>query len=258
MAIADKLTQIAENEYKVYDAGKEKGYADGFEEGKKAEYDAFWDAFTRNGDRTNYQYAFYYWGNEYLHPNRKIIPTFNSSGYLTFAYAKFKKIEAQYIDFSQKPIGTRFNQSYYYTCSNCSNLEEIEDIGFQADFGYEAAFMACGKLHTIAKIRTKEDTVFVDTFAYNHELQNIAFEGVIGQNIDFKWSTKLSANSIINIIEHLSDTNPPAGQPKKTLTLSRTAVNKAFEESEGANNGSLSQEWEWYLGYKPNWDIILA
>ena len=59
MAIADKLTQIAENEYKVYGAGKEKGYADGFEEGKKAEYDAFWDAFQNYGKRMDYQGGFY-------------------------------------------------------------------------------------------------------------------------------------------------------------------------------------------------------
>ena len=30
-----------------------------FDAGKKAEYDAFWDTFQNNGNRTTYSYAFY-------------------------------------------------------------------------------------------------------------------------------------------------------------------------------------------------------
>ena len=46
MSIADKLTTIAENEQKVFDAGKQ------------AEYDEFWDSFQSKGTRKDCQYLF--------------------------------------------------------------------------------------------------------------------------------------------------------------------------------------------------------
>lgn len=51
MNISEKLAIIAENEQKVYDAGYEKGKAEGgdteaaFEEGQLAWRDMFWEAF---------------------------------------------------------------------------------------------------------------------------------------------------------------------------------------------------------------------
>ena len=46
MSIAEKLNAVAENEKKVYDAGKQ------------AEYNDFWDVYQQNGKRTNYNQAF--------------------------------------------------------------------------------------------------------------------------------------------------------------------------------------------------------
>ena len=46
MSVNEKLVKIAENQEKVYNAGKQ------------AEYNAFWDAYQDNGTRTNYNYAF--------------------------------------------------------------------------------------------------------------------------------------------------------------------------------------------------------
>jgi hypothetical protein len=92
----------------------------------------------------------------------------------------------------------------------------------QADFGYYTSFGNCSKLHTIAKIRCDEATIFNNTFIRCSALKNIFFEGVIGQSISFQHSTKLSADSIKSIIEHLSDT-----ASDKTLTLSKTAVEAA-------------------------------
>ena len=66
MSIADKLVTIAENERKVYDAGYTKGktegggdsYDRGVADGRRAEYDAFWDNLQSNGNRTQYAVAF--------------------------------------------------------------------------------------------------------------------------------------------------------------------------------------------------------
>ena len=117
MGIFAKLTQIAENMEEVHEAGYNKGKAvgykegldtDAYEAGKKAEYDAFWDAFTDNGNRTDYGHAFSHWGNEYIRPNRKIIPTTAGSGANVFIECpKLKKVEAACFDFSQKPKATK-------------------------------------------------------------------------------------------------------------------------------------------------------
>ena len=228
MKISEKLVQIAENEKKVYDAGytegiNKGGYADGYEEGKKAESEAFWNGFTDNGNRTNYYKAFSYWGAEYIRPNRKIIPTTVDSGYTTFFHnPKLKKVESAYFDFSQKPRGTNSSNTYFYTFYNCPELEEVEDIGIQADFNFEYSFAQCFKLHTIAKLRSDEDTKFNMTFTQCQALKNISFDGVIGQTINFAYCKELSAESIKDIFAHLSDT-----ASEKTLYLSDTAINNA-------------------------------
>ena len=52
MTTAEKLTQIAQNQQAVYDAGVAKGqgkgdYGEGYLAGKQAEYDRFWDTYQR-------------------------------------------------------------------------------------------------------------------------------------------------------------------------------------------------------------------
>ena len=67
MSISDKLVTIAENEQKVFDAGK------------KAEYDAFWDAYQTNGNRRHYNHAFYdYWDDITYNPKYPIVVTSTS------------------------------------------------------------------------------------------------------------------------------------------------------------------------------------
>lgn len=60
MSIADKLTTIAENEEKVFDAGK------------TAEYDTFWDSFQQNGNKSSYWGAFAYWNDDIYKPKYTI------------------------------------------------------------------------------------------------------------------------------------------------------------------------------------------
>ena len=64
MSIAEKLQIVAENEQKVYEAGK------------KTQYDEFWDAFQDYGNKTNYANAFGgYWNEKTLRPKYDIVPT---------------------------------------------------------------------------------------------------------------------------------------------------------------------------------------
>lgn len=236
----ETLKRVSENVTRVFESGRAKGARDAGE----ITATEFWDGVTNGGERTSYSRAFSYWGCEYLRPTRKIIPTSAESGLNTFAHnTKLKKVEAAYFDFSQKPRGTGTQSGYYFTFYNCKALEEIEDIGMQPDFTYNNAFANCVKLHTIAKMRADEDTAFSNAFDFCNALQNVAFEGVIGQNLNIRWSTKLSKDSISNIVSCLSGT-----ASGKTLTLSKTAVNNAFTDA----------EWTALADTKKNWTISLA
>lgn len=64
---------------------------------------------------------------------------------------------------------------------------------------------------------------------------------------------KLSKPSITSIINCLSTTTSGL-----TVTLSKTAVNNAFETSEGVADGSTSQEWLNLVATKTNWTISLV
>lgn len=209
MSIAEKLTQIAENEQRVYEAGINK----------------LWNAITDNGKRDSYNYAFSNSGFEYIRPNRKITPIAVLSGGSTFQLAKnLKKVESAYFDFSQKVKGTSTSNGFSYTFYGCSSLEEIEDIGMQADYAYNYTFASCKILHTIAKIRADANTLFVKAFDACESLEKITVEGTIGQNgFNVKWSTKLNKASITSIINALSSTTSGL-----SITLSKTAVNNAF------------------------------
>lgn len=242
MVDLNKLVKIAENEPKIYQAGVEEG----IEQGRKAENDEFWDAFTYNGARTKYNRAFNNWGSEYIRPNRKIIPTNVSTGIQTFANnPNLKKIEAAYFDFSQKPFGTNDDGSWYNTFDNCPNLEEIEDIGLVPTFRYYGTFTRCPKLHTIAKMRVNEDTGYINPFSSG--IVNLTIEGIIGQNgFDTRSCKNLSKASITSIINALSTTTSGL-----TVTLSKTAVDNAFE------GGSGGGEFHDLIDSKENWTISL-
>ena len=75
MTIADKLQQIAERVPIVYE--------EGFEEGRKNEYDRCWDAFQDFGNRTAYAYGFSNkgWNDETFKPKYPIVCV-GSSAYI--------------------------------------------------------------------------------------------------------------------------------------------------------------------------------
>lgn len=220
------------------------------------EYDRFWDDITQRGERVGYATGFARWGSEYIRPNRKIIFSAQNDGSSTFNACKnLRKVEAQYFDFSQKVRGTANSSGMYYTFYSCSALEEIEDIGLPPDYSYTTTFGNCSSLHTIAAIYVDENTKFESTaFSNCSSLININIIGTIGQTgLSVRWSTKLSKESITSIINALSTTTSGL-----SVTLSKTAVNSAFETSEGAADGSTSTEWTTLIAPKSNWTISLS
>lgn len=234
-SIAEKFEVIAD---RVYEAGQ------------KSEYDRFWDNIQQNGNRTHYESAFRNWECEEINPK---YPLTTSTANGVFSSNKLLK--------SCPPIIPTTDTIIYYSCFNaCNSLVEINfDIRpSNLSTALTATFNGCFSLTTIKNIVSTDDVKYQSTtFSNCNSLKNISFEGVIGTSINFQWSP-LSRASFENIIEHLSPT--VTGQ---SVTFKKSAVDAAFETSEGANDGSTSTEWidlitPYSNQYNGNWTISLV
>lgn len=247
-AIADAIRSKTGSAEKYYTSEMADGVAEVYDAGKKAEYDTFWDEFQDNGNKTDCQNMFYgsSWTNAIYKPKHPLRPT--------NAYAMYQKtgITDIYcggntvVDFSQ---ATDFYYTFYGT-----QIQHLGVLDFSAGTRMHSCFAGSAKLVSIDKLIISESmTGASGAFTNALALTDVTIEGIIPVSIELKQSHLLSHDSIISFITHLSDT--VTGQ---TLTLSKAAVNKAFETSASANDGSTSAEWLALVASKPNWTISLV
>lgn len=245
MNIAEKLTTVAENIPKVFEAGYNKGKSEG---GGDSYYDAFWDAYQDYGSRRNYTYAFSYegWNDKTFNPKYPIIATGNAS-YM------FDSCQVTDFDFVEKGItfDTSGATSLTYCFRQCKGIYRIGTIDCTGCSDLNRIFYAC-KMPVIDNFIVHENLTYTNTFDYA-TIEDITVSGTIGKN-GFKLTTStLAKKSIISIINALSTTTSGLA-----ITLSKTAVNNAFATSEGASDGSTSEEWLSLIATKSNWTISLS
>lgn len=258
MTIADKLTTIAENEQRVFDSGKSKGYTEGytkgeqngydfgFDEGKKSEYDAFWDACQENGSRREYEEAFCRatWNNDNFKPKYDMKPTTASNMFYRFNGDQFTPS----MDLSARleECGVTLDFSECKTFNYCFQNAVINRVGVidvrNAESTINALFSNCYWTHTVDKLIVAESNVFDYWCFLNADIKNIVVEGVIGCDITLH-TCPLTKASFISVINALS-----SSASGKTLTLKKTAKEAAFTDS----------EWDALISTKPNWTITLA
>lgn len=222
-----------------YDEGK----ADGITEGKQAEYDAFWDGFQNYGNRTIYYSAFGYVDLEkFFFPKYDIKPSGGSSADM------FRGSVGNPIDLTQRlsdcgvVLDTSKNTSnvFLFAFASVVRVPTISFEGITSVSGWNAPFRACYSLHTIDGI-VPSPTYAIQTTAFDSctALKNITFKGTIwSSGLDLHWSTKLSRDSITNIVGQLSTT-----ASGKSITLSKTAVNNAFTDAEWATLANTRSNW---------------
>lgn len=228
MSVADKLQTIAENEQKVYDAGK------------KSQYDEFWDTYQLNGNRTNYLGAFAggVWS-KLFKPKYNMRPS--------VAYFMFRSLGADFEGGTQKIDLVSKLEEYGVTLdfSNCTDLgcvfqwsrvTKVGVIDASSALRLDDTFNNAILLNTIDKIISHDNLVFYRTFSGCDELQKLTIEGTIGQNgFNVGDCTKLSKASIISIVNALSSTTSGL-----TVTLSKTAVDNAFPTSGEVTDGEVT------------------
>lgn len=264
MNISEKMVKIAENMQKVYDAGYNKGKSEGgdtteaFEQGRQAERDAFWDDFQDNGNRTAYYYAFINnWTTEIFKPKYPIKAVGDAS--YMFDSCKIGNQKNPDFDFVENGVilDTSGATSLTYMFRNCKGIKRVGTIDCTSiTKDINRTFYWC-KVVTIDKLVVKETLKYDNPFAGASYLENITIEGIIGNNISFGDCTKLTKRSIESIVYALDIT---MGRAETTITLPSIAVNKAFETSEGANDGADSEYFNNIAASArvANWNIVFV
>ena len=175
--------------------------ADVFDAGKKAEYDAFWDSYQKNGNRRQYDYAFYNcWDDITYNPKYPIVVT-STSGYI------------------------------YATNDITSTKVPITIDTATANY----LFYACRALKTIPSIKvTSKVSALTGWFTLCSKLEEIYFtdDSEIANNVSFSACTKLTLNSLKSIINALKDFSGTGSEFTRKLTLS--SESKAILEAEGS------------------------
>lgn len=229
------------------------GYDEGYTTGKQDEHAAFWDAYQDNGNRTNYARAFSQtgWNDTTFKPKHSIKPINGSN---MFANSQITNIKRALVD-----NGVTLDTSQATNLENLfegATTEEMPAVSFESAISVKYAFYGAKNCVTIDKLILKADgtNTFQTPFANCTALENIVIDGVIGQNgFYIGYSKKLSRDSITSIINALSNTTSGLA-----VTLSKAAVNTAFETAADAADGSASAEWLELIATKPNWTISLV
>ena len=229
--------------------------------GGKSYYDAFWDAYQQNGNRTSY-YSLFAWGGwngKTFKPKYNMQPidagqmfyqfNRNEDGNDTVNLVELLNNAGVSVDFSR---ATSLNY-----CFQNAKVRQIGVVDLSSCKNVNTVFANTYWLNKIDKIIVNENNVFDTNCFLNCEARDITFEGVLTSNL--RIVSPLNKASLVCFFDHdnipgvLSSTTSG-----KTLTLSKSAVQKAFETSSGANNGNTSEEWLTLAATKSNWTITLA
>lgn len=260
--VADKIrSHTGSEEAIMFPDGFEAGVDEVYIKGNFDEQNAFWDRYQNYGNRRIYHRAFnnsgfFGWGDEIFKPKYDII----CEGDCSFAfYAWEKETTHTNIGAILKKQGVILDTSKaksidkFFAYGSCI-IGELPTISCESAGSNTTSVFRNTQVKTIEKVIVTNDTNYFEWFMYCDKLENIVFDGVIAKNgLNTQWSTKLSKDSCISIINALSTVTS-----NLTVTFSNVAVNKAFETASGANDGSTSAEWLALIATRSNWTIALA
>ena len=109
--------------------------------------------------------------------------------------------------------------SCLYMFYNCTSLQSLY-LDMPNCENFTNSFYGCNALHTIEIVDVRKATELVNSFNFCSSLQNITcVEELPKCNISFSYSSKLTLDSVTNIITHLPDLS---AESSKTLTLHAT------------------------------------
>lgn len=231
MTVAEKLTKIAENEPKVYEAGKQDYY------------DKFWDALQFNGKREYYDFIFMYsnWTTETLKPKYTVKPI--KASYM------FDKNKVPNLDLSD-PIYDFSNCIYYSQWLNNSLVVKVPKIDVsKVSLGCYHMFNNATKLETIVELALPATAMTYgqatrNTFQNCTSLKNITITGTIANTgFDLHWSTNLTIESLTSILTALSKNSSVAAGKSITLPSAAQAKINADTTAKAQYDSAIAAGW---------------
>lgn len=208
MSIAEKLTTIAENQQKVYDAGKE------------AEWSALWDAIQRGGDVSNEVIGLFCgpsWNDETFKPKYNIV----TKGAVQYLFRDCKITDLKGILESRGLVLDTSAGTNFYATFQGSTITRIPTIDAHKATMLSQTFFNCPNLISIDKLILSASITYSGTFYNCRELVNLTIEGTIGTNFEIDDSPLLTHDSLMSIINCLET------KTSGTFTCSLGATNLA-------------------------------
>ena len=199
--------------------------AENYTKGKQEEHNLMWNSIQNhdNGATANYAYKFRAWKREAFYPIKNIKPTT-----VEYMFAFFEQNSA--IPFNLKDrlnecnvtldtsSCTTFNFGFYFT-----SFSELPHINMSSLTNASYTFAYNTYLKKIEKITVNENAKWTNAFDNDTALEEVYFDGKIGNNISFASSSLLTSDSIDSIINALKQ---DAG---KVLTLN-SVVKQTFRK----------------------------
>lgn len=213
-----------ESEMLGWNIGMEQGLEEGIEEGKQqgrqAQYDEFWDALQNNGKGEDYEQRFFNFPSSIFNPKYDFIFNAYYSASATFRKTTMKDM-IKNCDFTALPES---NYGLMYTFLGAIKLVNARTLKVRPDLKYSRVFDECVKL------------------------EEIRFEGSIGQNgLSFAPCPKLSVESLRSILTALSkDTTYATG---KTITFNTASKSVIEADSECSTQLASAVSAGWTVAY---------
>lgn len=241
MSMKERAERIKANVPKVYEAGK------------RAEYDAFWDAFQAS-DRENYIRMFNEWKPSIFYPKYDIIP----QGDCEKMFYNWKVAEASKLDLRARlrecgvtldlSHATRFANLFAYGAFTVLPTVDLSGFQNESEEYSTGMFRCCRLLYRIEKLIVNPLVWYTNAFEQCYALQDLTVEGEIGNSIDLHWSSGLTTKSIKSVFAALS-----GSVKNKTLTLAEHTKRQFI-----GNTGDTDKQWEALVASKSNWAIALV
>ena len=250
---AVKSGEMADKIKAVFEAGKaSSGFDDGFNEGQNTEHMAFWDTFTNNGKRTNYNNAFYCdcdavgWNKNNLKPPYQLKPTTCTQMFNHLSWNDKNAaptITPDMVDFSKCTLAYRTFRNAYISrlVVDFSSLTKMEHT-FTTD---NNGWMPDTTIKVTEKLTTTDNP-----FMHNVYGATFTDDSVIACSISFSYCTKMTvaqAKSIINALKDFSGTDK---EYACTVKLPSALWEALDNESTAPNGGS----WKDYVYNTKCWN----
>lgn len=205
-----------------------------YEAGRKAEYDAFWKPVISVNYKVSspiYRFAGKMWTDGTFRPPQKMTLSENCNGAF---FANQSTDITPYVEFERI---SSINEAFRY--SNIKRIPALDVSGITLQNTF-----ASSKVETIELLVVSETTKFLSTsFDQAEHLTHLPIEGTIGQKgFNVQWSTKLSKDSILSIINALQDKTSDTSGTEWVITL-------------GAENLAKLTDEEKAIAYNKNWAL---